>query len=382
MSFRRIIIGSLVLTGLVGFRPGPPPESWLPQLDRFLGTSDPSKSPFVRIGGIIVDRSRNVVVSQPDSMRVFVFRPDGSTLSAIGKRGKGAGEFTAIGDMGRIGDTLWVIDERGAYPRFHLYGPDYRYLTALEMRLPPLKPKALPAVQLALLQNGHVLSRVPTAIAIGTSELVTSTRAGSRARVLAVVKRSRTELHLPALNTTLMFPALGLLDDFALARVIPGGGGVIVVDRTAAARPGPATYSLTHYKPDGTVVWKRQFPYTAEPAPLELAEGPIDRAADDIAKAAGGKAKALELIRRNIGTLPKTIPPIDNFIMGGDGTIWLSGHGVGAPWAVFDASGTRIANALIPASQVLATGQRGWGWLVTFHGTRWVLGQYKLQPQK
>jgi hypothetical protein len=382
MSFRRMIIGPLVVAGLFAFRAAP--EEWVFQLERVVGGREAAKSPFGVIGGISVDRSRNVIVSQPDSLRVAIFRPDGSPLATIGKAGKGAGEFTKLIDFGRIGDTLWALDDRGSTRRFHLYGPDYRFRTTVELRLPSGQ-NSLPPVQTALLQNGYVISQVPTPIAVGRTDFITTTRSGTGRRVVASVTSSHGSLYIPEFKTTLLFPELMNIDDFALVRTVPDGSGVIVVDRTAPARPGPATFSVTSFRPDGSVAWKRQFPYTAFAVGPDAAEPAIERAARDHAKVAGSEAKAIAIIRKAIGTLPKTISAVDVVLVGGDGTIWLSGPGAGpaGSWMVLDAAGTQIATAITPRGQVLATAQRGWAWMVSKRGDgRWVTSQYTLQAKK
>jgi hypothetical protein len=367
---------------LSGYSPQATLPVWKRQIERAFGSRNNPQGRLTRVGGVVIDRQRNLIVSQPDSHQFVVFRQDGSVAGRPGKKGGGPGEFTLLSEIGQIGDTLFAVDDRSGRRRAHFYDSRFRSVRTVSLPLIRIPSSNRMATSIVPLAGGRVFARGAPDLRTQATTYYVAELSGANPREIARATATRGLLTVPGDTTlTASSPVLAMYDDYTLARVAPGGGFILVVDRTAAKVSTRGSYRLTSVRPDGSQAWTREYSY--KPAPLSSL--PAQAAILDLAaqneQFFGGRQAAETALRKALGPLPKFLTPVLDAVVGSDGSIWLARQALNGSiqWEVLDSSGAPMATVTFPSSTIpLAAASRGGLWSVAADDRSWVVEQYRL----
>jgi hypothetical protein len=308
------------------------------------------------VGPVTVGGDGALYVAQPQEHVVKVYDASGRYLRSIGREGAGPGEFDWISGMGWKGDSLWVSD--AAQARITVFAPDGTAGRTLGFSHGSAMTEGRVNVPGDLLTDGSVLGfwMAPLHLLVTGPLRVPMVRFSPKGEPLAVLghldKRNEFGV-LRSDNSQSYFPQP--FADAALSAVAPDGSSLVIARREAATSGGSATFHVERILPSGARAFARNYLYRPIPLSREAAEQAVEKlvagmGAANIRRpsdAALGRAIRQALYR------PRYLPPVNEVVMGRDGTIWLRREALGrshAWWHVLDARGRLVARAWVPAN--------------------------------
>jgi len=272
---------------------------------------------LVAIRGLLVADDGTVIVSQPRNAQVRFFGPSGEPAGAIGSRGQAPGEFTFIGDIGWLGDTVWVHDP--AQGRLTFVSPDREVV-----RTQSVPPEVSASGELAELAgatllplsigaDGSVYSRPFSALPGAFRDsliLVRVTPDGVAERIVARVPQGQVTVPTPAGTAPAPFPNPGLL---AASRSADRFAGVFAsLDGSDAG-----TFVISMWSGEGTELWSRQYRFEPVPIPPAVADSVYEVTLERVsAQAREAYAEAVEI--------PEVFPPFAGLRLDAEGRAWLA----------------------------------------------------------
>lgn len=319
---------------------------------------------LVPIRGLLVNDSL-VVVGQPQSFNVRFFDHDGKPIGTFGREGSGPGEFSRIETMGWRADTIWVFDV--IQQRISYISADGELLrtesmprglrAADQVAEPPLGGLAIP-VGLGPDQISYVSFALPLGPAqpppFDDSLLISRMLSdGTLDRFVSQAPRGRVSVTTATGSASLPFPVRGFVavsptaERFveAFAPLEGTDGGIVKV----AMRDG-----------DGVQLWAHGFPVALVPLPKEVADSAVAARLEEL------QDPDLRRAFRDEYQPPAHYPPIEDLVLGSDGTLWIVGvadRGFRHHLAV-DSSGGLIGRVLVPRDGRVRAGNRGSIWVI------------------
>lgn len=272
---------------------------------------------------------------------VRVFEPDGSPTDTLGTRGEGPGEFLLPTRLGFVGDTLWVEDTR--LRRVSLFAPNGSHVRDVPRPDPP---------SLGDGETGRFVG-----FAEGWSELFTaspgfrSDLAGTRHPFPFMVRRPDGTTDTLAFRDV-AHGRMAFLDagpggqvrsmemfsqpfsDVTLWDVAGPEGPLALVDRRPAADAESAAYRVTSVGLEGDTLYTREISYTPRRVDPTVV--------DSILRAFRRSGHDEEAVREQI-FLPDFEPPVDDVVVGEDGSAWIARSATDADstsWDVVGPSGS------------------------------------------
>lgn len=340
--------------------------------DLRIGSPDDPDLAFTTFHDLEVGPGGRIYTMHSRESTIRMHGPDGTPLGTIGRDGEGPGDFSNLGTMAFLGDTLWVLDF-GTY-RFSYFTLDGALLGTrtipFEMGGPgcpnPPRPRGL-------LPDGGFAASPPAwshEVAAGTITRRVVLRVDTAGIVIDTI------LTAPLENTVLEVRFAGgggssrgqPFSDAEFAEYSDHEPVVIRVSRPAATAAGVATFTVTKLGFDGDTVYSRTFDY--EPVPLDPAI--IDSLVREIGEAVSNlpfgsaptQARAEQLARAAIYQ-PAFHPPVSSVTLGRDGTVWLQreqARSDSIAWSVLDPNGAPIGTVMLPAGLRLMEAERGTVW--------------------
>jgi hypothetical protein len=285
-----------------------------------LGSID-GPAAFETIADAAFVTDRRILISQPGSGALLLADATG-TVTRIGRRGSGPGEFQRPTSVGVIAGSLWVWD--GALGRISFFDE-----TGAFVRSSPASPgMAAPLETGAIIVTRQLPGRPP----LSAQQLVlrfepdvlspdTIDRSESRFGPLEIRARSGlTRTGSPPFPTD---PLVAFAKD---------GRGFAIVSHRAEQRQ-TAEIEVRHFDARGSERQRSTLPHAA--VPLSIAEqqaraGEISRSLRDFVESRGLPAAAsdfspahvLEAMQR--GGMPATLPSVSAAFIDRDGTLWLA----------------------------------------------------------
>jgi hypothetical protein len=332
------------------------PAPWVAVPEVRLGAADGAAA-LGTVTALAVGRDGTLYVADATARQVRRFTPGGAPGGAIGREGRGPGEFLSLAAMGWRGDTLWVSDP--AQGRVQRFTADGRLLNAHTLLVAPRG---------GLLPDGTAVTPAParaTAVAEGSIATVPLLRVRPGGEVVDTVWRLSTRRAMATVEAgARVMTAPNPFGEHTLWAVAPDGSAVFVVERAAAPSAAPTRFRVSRLRPGGTPAYTRDYRYTPRP----LAARDLEAAAEDWnARAAGAGAAAPRMNAadvRRVFTPPRFHPPVTAIVAGLDGTLWLrreAGQGE-VTWTVLDERGGVAGYLRLPraAEVMLADRRRVW----------------------
>jgi hypothetical protein len=313
----------------------------------------------------------------------------GKRVATFGRKGSGPAEFERMTQHGLVGDTIWLYDSS-------LRRLTYTSTSGKLIRTEPLSPNLnqgmtgglsgasagaiFSFVPAAVTKDGMLISRgsvvtgpgaTPNSVATESS-IIATTRSGDKTRVLG--KMPPSDHAFVRYNPT---PTSGMSQavpfTFQPVTTFADDGSRYATLTVEWAGTG-GTYTVSVFSTrDGTVQFKRAFPFTGVPIPSRsldsavnsLGVTPTGAPSSPTYARPGVTEKIREMARER---LPKNYPPVAGLKFGEDGTVWVTlrrpSPTAGRPVIALDASGNPLFTVALPLRASLAAASRTALWLL------------------
>ena len=328
-------------------------ERWSLVPDLRIGSVNAPDYSLTEVLDLEIGSEGEIYVLQWGEQTIHVFDRAGKFLRVIGRRGEGPGEFFSLAQLGWKGDTLWVQDPLAN--RVSLFHPSGKFLTSISFTASLKSDRFLSVPPGALLANGSLVSKPGTSaqlVAEGVVKrvpLVRLSRTGEVIDTLVLLSVGNTTLMIrdPATPRRVSFGFQPLSDE-SLWEVAPDGSSIVVVERPAAERKGPAFFRVTKLDAQGDTLLSRRYSYTPRPLTEEVVDRVTNEWVDEkmsMSNPPSSRAAAERLFRTALYR-PAYHSPVTKLVMGRDGTIWLRREDVGddrVVWNVLDKRGNVVA---------------------------------------
>ena len=290
-----------------------------------LGSYDDPHTAFSDVASLVVDTEGRIYVLQRQAARISVFKKDGTYLWAIGQSGTEPGEFVSPVELGVRHDSLWVLDPgQGRITWFSPRGALHRTVAIH----PTWRDSVGTGNQLAgPLADGHFYG-VPTTfsatVARGLVERIPFLRLNESGAVydtlvwLDVAPHQTVEMELGSKGEVAFMTQP--IRDFTLVRASPVGDHIVIADRRVPADGRPQEFTVRRIGIGGDTLAEVAIPYTPIPLtreyldaliePLFIGPGPLEGRVD-------------EVTYRTAIWKPAYLPPVEQLVVGIDGSIWL-----------------------------------------------------------
>ncbi|HEU4456777.1 MAG TPA: hypothetical protein VFR81_27160 [Longimicrobium sp.] len=332
---------------------------------------DYTLSPGVKV---TVSPGGEIFALDPTEKRVRVFGAGGRHVRTFGREGPGPGEYQGPEWAGWLGDTLWISDVLQLRVTFLRANGSvirsFRIGTRPSSLYGPRAPQAMLADGTGLtipyppagLSASDVVRRVP---------LLRVDRSGKPVDTLAwhPIGHAAFEVAAQGSRRMFMYPP-NSLRDAPIVAAAPDGRGIVIVERTPAARAGDAFFEVKRLSARGEVVYSRRYRYAPTPTPSGFrARWARDRAATVAQNQPGINRRELEEKIAEGLYVPPFYPPVTAAVVGRDGTVWLrreEGESGMVTWHVLNERGLIQANLRLPKNVEVHQASRTHLWGVVY----------------
>ena len=312
--------------------------------DLVIGTADgDSNTVFGRIGGVAARGNAEIAIADGGAQQIRIFDATGAFRLAAGGTGAGPGEFTSLGPVfWTAGDSLVAVN---FFSRaLAVFDADGAYGRTVQLAEPGVPGYGNPVVQ-GVLSNGDLVitaaSDYDLAAPMGYQRddllLMLYDPSGAPRRELGAFPD--IELTIEDMNGRTIARPL----EMARYTIVVARDSIIVAASTDRfeVRKHDAAGALTH-------IIRVALP----PRPVDgaIRSQYIEHAVSQVDEQ--DRTRVRPMIEK--GVLPEQLPAIDDVRIDGAGNVWVKefampGEARTPSWWVFDASGTIVASAALPA---------------------------------
>jgi len=339
-----------------------------------IGSVDDPDYGFTAINGVDVDHDGNVYVLEGSAPEIRVYSPEGKLLRRIGRRGEGPGEFRGAPRFGIVGDKLWAIETSGR--RISLFQLDGTVISTAPIRAVtvPVQKMIGNVMPASMREDGLFTSDMTMfsfargeKIDIGENDTVPVPRvlfdpSGMPVDTVGWMPRLPPHQH-PSERVNVGDHAYNVPqppDDQPLFVTLQDGH--IVIERSVATSPEPATLTITRLDLAGDTFYNRRFTY--RPRPFD--DAALDTHAWRSARAPGGFVRlingvptpdpvpddSMDAFHRIRGAMhfPAFQPPVQRERLFGDDRIWLMREEDGGStqrWTILDGDGRLVGGVAL-----------------------------------
>lgn len=365
-SHRRLLWGVALGVIPLGSALSQPIARWTLTRDFVLGRDDPQiEAAFSKIKAVRLTPNGNVFVADARARQVRMFDADGRHKRLVMRDGRGPGDFTNLGEMGVLADTLWTTDLN--LRRVTLLTQNGDVVRTIPFDLEAARTAGEPAsINLAgLLPNGDAIGLGDTRHTIFESYergiphlLLRASRAG---RALDTIGRVSVNNSIAVYRDgASMIFTIQRFSDAPLVRVDANGARAYVIDRTVATNAKSGIVTVSAIRPNGDTLWSRSIPYS----PRRMDKAAADSFRQEINRSyASSSLKPKD--REKVAFIPAYRPPISDALVSADGNLWLrreEGQADVEYW-ILNRLGTVIGSAVLPRKVTVmeASAQHVWG---------------------
>ena len=373
------ILGRHASDAVLGQTPERPEQCSL-NLEQVYSTTGPRDSLLAYVSMMAISHQGEVYVMDEDPPRVFVYGQSGQLVRQFGGEGDGPGEFRFPRAMGFLSDTLWVSD--AIHRRTTLFDSNGTVVATI----PVSGVGSSGVIPSALLGDGSALGSRPGEV--GTEKpdfhalrwpILELTREGIVTDTLVIMRPGHPVLFV-GLGAVFGYQPLNDGDRWV---PIPGGGGSILVDRTASSRDSDATFEVRWFGEHGETTSVHRFPYVPVPVSKSLREGIENEAVSRIVENMRlSVAEARNAAREGL-FIPKNHPPVTRVLVDRDRRVWLRREDTGdgdLTWDIVTSEGTKRCSVQVPRNLRLhaVDGEYVWGSVIDSLGL-FELGRYQVE---
>jgi hypothetical protein len=351
MSRRACLLPTLGIITLCGIAKPQVPLKLIAARDLFIDAAANDLSP---VGWMAVGPEGTIAVGQPQDNGVRFFSSNGKPRGMFGRRGTGPGEFGSITLQGWLADTLWIGDLDTK--RLTLISPEGELIRSVlwpaGIRFPPGTPTPVPSfifvAPRALYQDGSLLvfayladeqhatslSRPP----LGLQPLLRVTSDGNFVRVIAWTLRPNEGCYFSPPGAARSRIPLCFQPIWAIAP----DGSLITLARVLRSDDTNDFVQITTVSARGDTLFSSVFPIRRVVIPRRIADSVITSYAAQFART--NLANAYRGMK-----LPSTFPPLQNILLGRDGTVWFEGGNISGDreWHILGSAGQSLGTLLL-----------------------------------
>lgn len=320
---------------------------------------------FTTVRGIAIGPNGAMYVTQGQEQEIRVYDAQGKHVRTIGRKGGGPGEFTGLGSIGFVGDTLYTTDFQ--LRRITLFRADGSLITTIvsEASEPSRFDSVVfrPSPQV-LLSDGSALggasyaSHLVASGQIKAAPVYRLTRAARVQAIIAWVPVGSGQASLMSGTSAMFFTQP--FSDAPLSVFAATAGRLYVVAR--AAQAGSRSFRVTAIRTNGDTLWSRSYPYR----PVPLGSARADSVRSTLAsRYSGGRAGFTpDQISKAI-FIPDHQVTITRAFATHDGSLWLRREQFSDPlsWTVIAPNGNIAATLVLPPNvrPMTVIGDNVWG---------------------
>ncbi|MEX2282748.1 MAG: hypothetical protein WEE89_09725 [Gemmatimonadota bacterium] len=337
---------------------------WTATRDLRIGSVDDPEYAFTWMQGITLDRNNRIYSLHYEERVVRNFDAAGKVLKKFGRRGEGPGEFRNPALMDWRGDTLWVYDS--VQRRFHLFATDGRVLGTISVIPEGADARSpMPASPRALLNDGSILGQLSIGQIVGPmqtggspdrSALVRMTRQGKILDTLAIYTSRNMYLRVAdpdRLWSTVFGNPYGVATLYAPAA---DGGSVFLVERPIATNSRQGSFTIRRIGVRGDTISVQRYSYVPQRVTTTQTDTALEPLITSLSQPQGDRPArvtraAAERMVRGVVEVPEFHPPVQEIVVGVDGTLWLRREDLRRTtnsWMVLDGSGKLIGTVNLP----------------------------------
>ncbi len=303
---------------------------------------DANAEDFSVVRWVFVGPQGEVLVPEPQDMRLRIYDPNGTLVSMIGNRGEGPGEFQHLGYVYWTADTLGVLDGELARTTYFLVDGTVVRTEANRFWSPNLgagRPDStfFAFGPQAINDEGAMLGLAYLSLRESSEFVVLRVPRDGKPRVVATPPQPDDERWYVTIS--------GLTNPVPFTfrpwpEITPDGS--LFLFATADQSTLDPTYNLTMVRPTDDTVFSRSYPYPGEQIP--------DSAMD---RGIAGFVPESDLARRFRALARERAPvvyPPTAVTLGLDGTVWVELRRTdrGTPVHVLSETGDQIGSLLLP----------------------------------
>jgi hypothetical protein len=362
---RATLVALLVSIAMPMAAQNPPRWSLAPELRIGGSNATAPEYEFTTVRGIAIGPNGAIYVTQGQEQEIRVYDAQGKYVRTVGRKGGGPGEFTGLGSIGFVGDTLYTTDFQ--LRRITLFNADGSLITTIGAE--PIQPVRTDSVvfrpsPVALLLDGSVLGSASYASSLAASGQIKAvpvfrlTRTGQVLETIALVPLGSNQGALQSGTTAMYF--VQPISDAPLSVFAASAGRIFVVTR--AAQAGTNSFRVTAIRSNGDSLWSRSYPYR----PLPLGSARADSIRDATAKtfSGGGAGFTPDQVRKAV-FIPDHQVTITRGLAAADGSLWLRREQFSNPltWTVIAPDGNLTATLALPPNvrPLTVIGDLVWG---------------------
>lgn len=326
---------------------------------------------LVPIRDIAVADDGTIAVLQPQDGVVRFFDSQGILVAEVGHQGQGPGEFMAMASVGWLADTLWVFDPRQR--RFALIAPAWSFMRHVSNvpRSAEASSAEVPGglafpfvIPEGLLGDGSFVALMMVAAGENVPAVFVDRAAIGRVSFDGAVERMVSLLPRPE--------GANVVTPEGESASLPFGNSPVhdvapLQDRLAVAMASlegtdGGTFSVTLMTLDGDTAVAGRYSFDGERIPVTVADSIVEAR---VALAARVSPRLGEAVRDAI-RVPPVYPPLEDLVVGRDGTVWIGLHerGAGARYAVIESTGEPVGRLVLPSGSRVGVAERSSVWVI------------------
>lgn len=319
-----------------------------------IGSHDDPAQALTAVGELVLGANGAVYISQPQEQRIKVFSSSGELVLTIGRKGDGPGEFSSIGSMGWLGDTLYVSDPYSR--RVSLFRPDGTYVRSISNNWPAIQDVYRVLGIDRLMDDGTVVvaTQVPSQLiadgSVTALPLVRMDTAGSVLATVAEISVRNSQMAMPVGNGALYSPQP--FGDAPLFGVSPVGDFVVVLDRRAATSHQDAIMRFIKITSGGDTVVTQGMLYDPVRFQTELIDSILDHRSAAVTGLFGSAREARAAFSERIFR-PSFFPPASAIAVASEDMVFIRREALSsseALWEVVTSEGTHLGSVSMPSS--------------------------------
>ena len=348
------------------------PTEWSLKPEQVYETAISADSLLAVVSLVAIAPSGEAYVMDAIPPRVFVYDRSGRLLRTMGRRGAGPGEFQSASAMGFVGDSLWVADPGLA--RTTIFDAAGSVAATVLARVGGGAQRIVP---FTLLRDGSAMG-VPESESLRSLRgrdfreidwstfrwpVLRMTRDGVTTDTAEILTSEHGPVVVLASGRLIVPP----LSERPLLASVPGGGGFVRVDRTAARKGGRSTFEVRWIGVGRGEDLRREYPYEPIPTSGAFRDSVENKAIATLRGGGGDSYEDAKKALRGRLFLPHFLPPVsDRVLVDRERTVWVRREDVNAShirWDVLSYDGTRWATVLVPRNLRLEAveGDQAWG---------------------
>ncbi|HUE97042.1 MAG TPA: 6-bladed beta-propeller [Longimicrobiaceae bacterium] len=243
-----------------------------------IGSVDDPAQALTAVGPLAIGPQGDLHVGQPQDGIIRVFDPRGNAVRAIGRPGKGPGEFQRLWQLGLLHDTLYAVDF--ALRRVSFFSTEGDHLATRAFPVSEPGGHLVPMPPFLFLPDGTAVMTPAVPDGAGSDDVPQTpflhvTREGEVLDTLAW--QSRENASLTIARGASRISATQPFRDWSFVETARDRLRMAVIDRKAAETVDKAEFRVTMLAGRGDTVYARAYPYRPVPLPGAVAEQAIER---------------------------------------------------------------------------------------------------------